>query len=50
MRNDKDPVADDEFPGVVAFDPSRDEPDHFPPSWSTEPTERDWAVIDAKGA
>lgn len=50
MLNHKDPVEDGDFPGIVAFDPERDEPDHFPQTWSQAPTERDQDVIDAKHA
>ena len=44
-----DPVADDTCPRITACDPC-DTPDAFPPGWSSAPTERDQAAIDAGNA
>ena len=41
-----DPVADENFPRITAADHT-DLPDTFPEDWSSEPTERDQAAIDA---
>lgn len=44
-----DPVEDPAHPHITAFDPE-DPPDVFPEGWSSQPTERDQAAIDAGNA
>lgn len=44
-----DPVDDPDWPRIQAATDD-DEPDEFPDTWSSEPTQRDQAAIDAGNA
>jgi hypothetical protein len=44
-----DPVEDEDFPRIRAYDPETDDP-VWPETWSQAPTERDQAAIDSGAA